>query len=139
MIVKCIGNAREHLSSKRSKQAWDKYCNIEETCCEIGEKYIVYGIIFFDFDVPQFLICTSEDDQYPVPHFAEHFKILEGDIPEGWVFKSETPDYEGPVILPKRIANEYIFMEKLYDGDPDAVQCFLQLKEEMKEKYKDKL
>lgn len=140
MLLKCVGNKREHLVSERARIAWDEDYNIDETNFEIGNKYIAYGVVFRKGeDLPLYLVCDSEDDEYPVSEFAEHFEIINHEIPEGWLFTTSTSNWEGSVIMPERMVTEYLFMEKLYDGDPDAVQYFLKQKKMMKERYKDQL
>jgi len=140
MLLKCIGNNRGHLSSEKAKRAWDNDYHVSDTGLIIGEKYIAYGIIFINGeDLPKFLVCVDADDEYPVGILAEHFAIIDEEIPEGWVFKTSTSNYTGSVILPQKMADEDLFMEKLYDGDPDAIQYFLGLKKKMEERYKDNL
>lgn len=128
MLIECIGNSPAHLSSKRARRAYERNIHQEEADLEIGRQYIVYGVVFMDGeDLPWFLLCEEEDDEYPIPHLGSFFKIVDGEIPRGWEFTTEAKDFGNYGILPKRWARDPFFMEKLIDGDPDAVNHFREL------------
>lgn len=140
MLLECIGNTREHLVSEQAKSIWDSDYHIDQTDFKIGEKYFVYGIIFLKGEnLPRYLTSAYDDVAYPSFELAEYFKIIEGDIPPGWVFKTSTSNFRCPVVLPERMANEELFMEKLYDDDHDAIRYFIQLRETMRNRYRERL
>lgn len=129
MLIECIGNAYEHLSCEYARQAYNKNIHQDEVCLEIGKKYIVYGIIFRDREgFPWFLVCEDDEDEYPKPHLGAFFKIIDGDIPAAWAFSTECTNSGRIGILPKKWASDPYFMEKLVDGETEALNYFCQLK-----------
>ena len=129
MLVKCIGNSPEHLRDERTKQAYARNIHQERVWLEIGQTYLVYGVAFRDGEnIPWFLICEDEDDEYPKPHLSAFFEIVDGKIPCDWAFTT-TPNNAGEIsFLPKRWAKDPCFLEKLDDEEIGAVEYFRELK-----------
>lgn len=127
MLAKCIGNSPYHLSNDREKQAYARNIHQDEVWLEIGKEYEVYGISFMDGeDIPWFLIC-EDNDEYPKPHLGAFFDMLDSDIPSGWAFTFTKNNAGEVALLPKLWATDPCFLEKLDDGDEDALSYFHQL------------
>ena len=136
MLLECTGNIPAQLLSERAKQAYNRDIHQEEVYLEINKRYIAYGIVFRNGeDLPWFLICEDDDDEYPTPHLGEFFKIIDGEISSGWEFTTSITNLGKTGILPKRWATDPYFMEKMVDGDADALNYFRQLKASMRERF----
>jgi len=137
MLLECIGNTPEHLSSERDKRAYKKNVHLEEVALKIGNIYIAYGVVFRDGeDLPWFLVCPYDDDEYPTPEHGSFFKLIDNEISPGWKFIA---DDDKVSLLPKRWADDPYAMEKLFDGDPEEESYFRQLKSSMEDRYKSRL
>ena len=135
MLLECIGNTPAQLLTERAKQAYDRDIHQEEVYLEIGKKYIAYGVVFRNGeDLPWFLVC-EDDDEYPTPHLGEFFKIIDGEISDGWEFSTSITNLGKTGILPKRWVTDHYFMEKMVNGDADALSYFHQLKARMRERF----
>lgn len=129
MLIKCIGNTPGYLSCERARQAYERDIHQEEVGLEIGRQYTVYGVVFRNGeDLPWFLVCEEDNDDYPTPHLGAFFNIVDGEIPVEWEFTTTTTNVGNIGILPKRWARDPYFMEKLVNGEADALNYFRQLK-----------
>ena len=115
MLIKCIGNSPSQLKSDREKKAYARNIHQDHVWLEIGKEYIVYGISFSfrGGDIPWFLVCEEEDDEYPHPHLSAFFEIIDGNIPSGWAFTSVRGNVGDVAVLPKAWAEDPSFLEKL--------------------------
>ena len=121
MIVECIGNRPAHLSESQ-QECVRKSANLDLFPLTIGMKYTVYGVVF-RAGAPWYLVMEEKDSDYPTPHFAGFFKILDNQIPVDWCFKWGTgPWPEGSFFPVKWSAPN--FFERLLDGDHQAVRTF---------------
>ena len=127
MLVRCIGNSLSHLNTKREKLAYSRNIHQDEVWLDIGMEYKVYGVSFRDGeDIPWFLVC-EHDGEYPRPHLGAFFEIINGEIPLGWVFTSVKNNAGEIALLPKNWAEDPYFLEKIYDGEEDALLYFYEL------------
>jgi len=139
MLLECIGNNPAQLFSESAKQAYKRDIHQEEVYLEIGRIYIAYGVVFRNGeDLPWFLVCEDDDDEYPTPHLGDFFKIINGEIPNGWEFTASTINLGKTGILPKRWSTDPYFMEKMVNGETDAINYFHQLKANMEERFRSK-
>ncbi|MEQ8763822.1 MAG: hypothetical protein RL885_07840 [Planctomycetota bacterium] len=123
IILKCVGNARRDLPDEESRAAYDRDVHLGEVDLVIGRRYVVYGIAFQNgHGLPRYLICQGEDE-YPTPKLGSFFALEEGAVPEGWeiALKTNAGDF---AILPSRWARDPRFLEKLVDGEPEAMAYF---------------
>ena len=134
MLLECIGNTPGQLLTQRAKNAYKREIHQDEVYLEIGKRYICYGVVFRSGeDLPWFLVC--EDDDYPTPHLGEFFKIVAGEISEGWEFTTSLVNVGKTGILPIQWANDPAFMEKLINEDKDALDYFAKLKADMEKRF----
>ncbi len=129
MLAKCIGNSRRALTDAQSRGAYDRNIHLDEVGLVVGRRYVVYGITFLDGDgLPWYFVCEDEDDEYPTPQLGSFFDHVEGTVPEGWEVAKNT-NAGSFSILPSRWADDPCFLEKLVDGEPEAVAYFRGLRE----------
>lgn len=129
MLVKCIGNSPVHLSGDQERRAYEQNIHQNEVWLEIGKEYFVYGVSFRDGDNAPWYWVIEEDDEYPKPHLGAFFDVVDGEIPQGWVFTPTSSNAGDVALLPKCWASDPCFLEKLYNGESDALACFRQLAE----------
>jgi hypothetical protein len=129
MIAQCIGNSRRDLPDEKSRVAYDRGVHLDEVGLVVGKRYAVYGIAFRGNDgLPWYLVCEEEGDEYPIPHLGSFFDLVDGAVPEGWAVAMNTNAGDF-AILPNRWAHDPCFMEKLVDGEPEAIGYFRGLRE----------
>lgn len=121
MIIECIGNRPAYLSEPQRKHVI-KNAHVDSFLLSIGKKYIVHGVILRDGS-PWYLIIEQKDSEYPTPHYAGFFKIMDDVIPIGWCFKWGSGPWPEGSFLPVRWSAPNFF-EKLLDGDKDALKTF---------------
>ena len=135
MLVKCIANSASQLKSDREKKAYARNIHQDQVWLEIGKEYIVYGISFTFGDgenVPWFLVCEEEDDEYLKPHLSAFFEIIDGSIPSGWAFTSVRGNAGDVAVLPKAWAEDPSFLERLDNEEDDAIAYFRQLSQHLR-------
>ncbi|MCB0638501.1 MAG: hypothetical protein KDC54_17850, partial [Lewinella sp.] len=111
-----------------SRAAYDKNIHLDEVGLIVGRRYVVYGIAFRGSDgLPWYLVCENDDDGYPTPQLGEFFDLEDGSVPEGWkvAMNTNAGDF---AILPSGWADDPRFMEKLVDGETEAVTYFRSLR-----------
>ena len=128
MRALCTANSPNALGNETLKAAYSRNVHLEEVWLRVGQEYDVYGVCFRDGDgVPWFLIAEEEDDDYPKPHLAAFFRVVDPRIPSGWSYSG--PNNVGDVsMLPDRWAKDPSFLEKMVDEVPEAVAYFAELK-----------
>ena len=129
MFAKCIGNSPRCLPNRQSRAAYDRGIHLDEVDLVVGREYVVYGIAFKEGEgLPWYLVCESEDDEYPTPHLGSFFDLVDGTVPEGWGVAKNTNAGDF-AILPNCWASDPCFLEKLVNGEPESVACFRGLRE----------
>lgn len=128
MRVKCIGRTRAALSEAMSRAAYERNVHQDEVGLVVGRVYEVFGIGFRDGgDQPWYLVCEEEDDDYPTPHLGAFFSIIDSSIPPEWAV-AVGGNAGSFAILPRKWADDPSFMEKLVDGQPEAVALFAEIR-----------
>jgi len=100
---------------------------LEAIGLEIGKCYQVFGISFRT-GIPWYLICEDINDEYPTPFCSSFFEVVDGSLGSGWSFALSHPSVGENSILPDVWAKDGFFLEKLVNGEPDAVSYFNELK-----------
>ncbi len=100
----------------------------DELGINIGQEYMVYGIVFWD-NAPWFYICENDEDDYPTPSPADLFDIVDHRIPTDWQlsFRCINGISESELVF-SEWANDPIFYEKLVDGSKRELDIFLKYK-----------
>jgi hypothetical protein len=84
--------------------------------------YTVYGLVFRCSN-PWYLILEEEQSEYPVPHYAGFFRIVDPYLPSGFSFQWPQGPWPAGALIPEAW-NSPRFFELLLDGDSDAVELF---------------
>ena len=130
MIIECIANDPSKLGDVRLVRAYRDLVHMEQVDLRVGGRYVVYGIVHLQADgliVPHYLLCTNEDDQYPVPYMAAFFAAYCGPVRSDWQLRYDAPGISWS-LLPRLWIENPRFYEDLLNGDPHAVSCFESLK-----------
>ena len=93
----------------------------------LAETTPFFGIAFRD-DIPWYLICEDMDDDYPTPHCSIFFELVDATICEGWTLSLGPSNIGTTAILPREWASDAHFLERLIDGDDNAIGLFRELK-----------
>lgn len=125
--ARCISNSINLIADENIKRHVQKYIHLSELDLRVGNEYTMYGIFFRD-GVPWYLMCEQNDDDYPTPQCSEFFVLVDGRIPDGWVFSPYSANLASPAILPATWARDGRFLEKLVDGEPISIELFRKLK-----------
>lgn len=92
---------------------------------EIGRKYTVYGVVFWD-NSPWYYLCSEEYDEYPKPFAAEFFNVSDERLSSHW--KLSAVDQGEGEILSSLVFGEWAkdpsFYERLVEDDSEAVALF---------------
>lgn len=127
MQVLCRFNRLNQIVDVTTVNRLKKNINLsgdDEIGVEIGQKYLVYGIIFWN-DAPWFYLCEDEEDDYPTPFPADLFDIIDDSIPDEWHLS-----YHCIKGIPKselvfsEWANDLLFYENLINGSKKEVNIF---------------
>ena len=129
MKLKCIGNSLADLVDSVEKAAYAEYAHLDQVDLEVGCEYTAFGVAFHGRNgLPWFLVCEDEDDDYPSLHLGAFFEIVDGSIPSDWVLTQQKNNVGDMSFLPDRWSRDPCFLEKLVDGDSDAIAYFKSLK-----------
>jgi len=132
MIIVCTSNLLASLSSEVEKKAYSENIFQDEVWLEIGKEYQVFGISFRDgLSVPWYWVCEDDSDNYPKPHIAGFFNVINNSIPSDWEFCSTNSNMGDCGFFPYKWANDPSFMEKLVDEDQEALAYFHSLKDKL--------
>lgn len=126
MLVKCIANRPTSLTDASVRQSFEKNVHLDRVELIVGHTYPVFGIVMRDGH-PWFLVCEEPTDDHPKPHLAQFFEIIDGSIETGWWFCLES-NIGGAALLPKPWAQDPAFLERLIDGELEALAYFRELK-----------
>ena len=133
MKVKCISNTGQGLSLATLKSGWHFSRKTRFWEIEIGKTYIPYGISVL-FNVIHYLIFP-DNGVLPTWTPAELFLIEDNLLPTEWYFRyfheKEHPDYFSAIWGYKELVNEDDHWFNLFEGQKDAINMFLQRKEEI--------
>jgi hypothetical protein len=100
---------------------------LSEIGLRIGHLYPVYGVAFRD-GVPWFLVCEEEDDSYPIPECSCFFDLVDARVDKNWVLSMQMTNVGSLSLLPKQWADDPSFLEKMVQGDSQAISVFSELK-----------
>lgn len=129
MIVVCVANTLSSLSNELERKAYSENIIQEEVWLEVGKEYQVFGICFRDdLSIPWYLVSEEDDSEYPKPHLAAFFKVVDSSIPNNWEFCPKNNNVGDCGLFPEKWANDPSFMEKLVDEDAEAIAYFKDLK-----------
>jgi hypothetical protein len=131
MKARCTGNSLAHLQDEDMKRSYEKRVHLEEVNLNIGRVYPIFGVGFWD-GVPWYLVYDEPEDEYPTPQLGGFFDLIDETIPPDWVFHIGRTNVGKVALLPKVWAKDPAFLEKLVDGDSEAIKVFM----EMKSRYK---
>ena len=127
MIVKCIANDKKDIESKFWTTV-DDYIRKRTPDLLVGSTYIVYGLMIRDEHV-WYLICEEAHDDYPKLHLGAFFEPTDLSIPQEWAVCLKPNNLgQGVSILPKRWADDPLFLERLVDGCEESQNYFRALK-----------
>jgi hypothetical protein len=129
MIGRCIKKVLADLAPTDAEHV-QRYVHLEEVDLVIGREYLILGVVFRDGH-PWFLVCEDESEEYPKPHFAQLFTLVDNRIPPGWSLATEHLNVGPVAILPEKWAAESNFLEKLVDAEPGAVATFDAIKKQL--------
>ena len=117
MIVRC---------TKREKRDGGTYRDLV-----VGKTYVVMTIHFSQRG-SSYLVYIPEKSETPIPYDALCFSIVDGEIPEGWVFGEQAPGYYS---IGPRAWMRTGFWECVFDGPCDARRVFERERDALVEKY----
>lgn len=127
MLVKCVKNKLSSLDKSQIARHISEHVHQDTIGFTIGVTYQVYGIIFRS-GIPWFLLCENISDDYPIPVCYAFFELIDGSINSDWNITLSHCNVSNVSILPKKWAEDHYFMEKLVDGDTDAIMYFNNIK-----------
>jgi hypothetical protein len=127
MLVRCLRNRIDLLEDPAIRRHVEEHVHLESICLTIGECYQVFGI-FFRAGVPWYLLCENSEDDYPIPFCFAFFELVDGSIGSGWCLSLSNSNVGNVAILPDQWASDERFLERLVDGEPDAISYFNELK-----------
>lgn len=132
MIVKCITSNVNLLSSDRTKGRIKRYIQRSDGLLpfQTGDRFTVYGLVFRD-NCLWYLICTTEHDESPTPYPSEVFEIISGEISKYWGITGKGNGNSEFYLSFKEWTKN--FFERLIDGDPEAINMFLDYRKKMDE------
>ena len=131
MKVLCRFNNLGQIKDKNSSERIRKYILMPdgEMGLEVGQEYVVYGILFRD-NSPWLYLCEEGED-YPTPYPLEQFKITDKTFPSEWElsFQHVNGTNRTEIVFPEW-ANASSFYENLVDGSENEVEIFNKYKKE---------
>ena len=127
MLVKCRTNELTQLENSEIRRHVQAHANVDQIELAVGECYQVFGIMFRS-GIPWYLLCAEAEDTYPKPFCSAFFDIIDGLISPGWVLSLSNSNIGSVSIIPSQWANDERFLEKLVDGEQDAILVFNQIK-----------
>jgi hypothetical protein len=130
MIVRCIANQRSALTPAE-RTLFDRFVHLEEVNLVVGRGYLVFGVAFHE-GLPWYYLCEEKHDEYPKPHFGALLEVVDARVPPGWSYVGRCPNVGAPAVLPDEWASQPYLLERLVDGDADAVRDFVQLRERLR-------
>jgi hypothetical protein len=127
MIAKCVRRSIDSIPDIALRDHVRQYVHLSEVNLNIGESYRVFGVSFRD-GIPWFLVCEEPDDNYPKPHCYAFFEIGDAKLDPNWGLSLSQTNVGKYALLPIEWASDPSFLEKLVDGNVQAVQRFRELK-----------
>jgi len=127
MLVKCVENRILSLTDSAIRDHVKQYVHLKTIGLVIGRCYPVFGVSF-RAGIPWYLICEDITDEYPIPFCSSFFDLLDGSFSSGWSLTLSQSNVGEVSILPDEWAMDERFLEKLVDGEPDAISYFNELK-----------
>jgi hypothetical protein len=97
-----------------------------------GEDYVVFEINAGGGS--RSFLVAGRDAEYPVPHPASWFEVVDARIPPDWSFDGA---FSGPQVSPAWVSEGY-FLEALVGGDQRAVDRFRRLESELIEWHQER-
>ncbi len=128
MKVVCKFNTLTSIKCSETKSRLKKYIKLpddDELDIRIGEKYVVYGLLFWN-NCPWFYLCSENYDEYPKPYPSEFFDIIDDRISLYWKlsFYSQSNHEAKTSLVFEEWAKDPNYYERLIDGDINAVELF---------------
>ena len=127
MLVKCRKSDLTELENPEIRKHVQSHANVDTIGLTVGECYQVFGVMFRS-GIPWYLLCAEPQDTYPIPFCFAFFDLIDGSISPGWTLSLSNSSVGSVSVLPARWANDERFLEKLVDGEHDAILFFDQLK-----------
>ena len=127
MLVKCLSNEISALRDDAIRAHVAEHVHMDSIDLMIGECYQVFGVCF-RAGIPWYLLCIATTDDYPTPFCSAFFELIDAEITEGWCLCLSDSNVGSVSILPGRWASDSRFLEKLVDGNIEAVSYFNDLK-----------
>jgi hypothetical protein len=127
MLVRCVENRVSSLTDAVIREHVKQHVHLEVIGLDVGRCYQVFGVSF-RAGVPWYLICEDINDEYPTPYCSSFFELIDGSFGSGWSLTLSRSNVGEVSILPDEWAKDDRFLEKLVDGEPDAVSYFNNLK-----------
>ena len=127
MKVRAIANTGSGLPVEALSERWGITTDSEFNV-SVGAEYTVFAVTALG-DSFWYYILNEDDTGCPIWHPCPLFEVVDGEIPEWWV-ANYLPHTTRSALLGTSIlsfpawANDPLFYEKLYDGDPDATAAF---------------
>ena len=137
MKVRCIHNKLSDINGKSTRE-WLKKNVIrvdnddhEISHYEIGMKYTVYGLVFWN-NLPFFYIVEGDND-YPTPKYAGFFEVTDSKYSKYWQVTHSVNDENKvrTVIVFKEWAESEKFYENLLNDEDVELEIFAKYKELM--------
>jgi hypothetical protein len=129
MIARCITTAVASIADATLSEHVRRYVHMEEVALVVGQDYIVFGVIFRN-GVPWYLICENDNDDYPIIHCSVFFDLINAKVCEDWVLSFGPSNVGAISLLPQVWGDDASFLERLVDGDVDAIATFGLLKKQ---------
>ncbi len=127
MLVRCMKNKIASLDDPVIRAHVEQHVHMDSIELAIGNCYPVFGVIF-RAGVVWYLLCEEITDNYPTPYCSAFFELIDGAISSGWSLSVADSNVGSVSVLPDRWAVDGRFLEKLVDGESDAVSYFNDLK-----------
>ena len=127
MIAVCTANSILSIADPVLREHVREYVHLDEVGLVIGNHYPVFAVAFRD-GVPWYLICEEINDDYPTPHCSAFLDLVDARVREDWMLSLSDTNVGKGALLPPEWASDGRYLEKLVDGDDDAIALFRRLK-----------
>jgi hypothetical protein len=126
MLVKCVRTKRTELLESQELQEYDRNVHLDQIDLTSGAVYPVFGVVYRNGRA-WYLVCADKTDSYPKPYMATFFEVTDRSSPLEWV-RCPAPRLGEAALLPKIWAGDEGYIERLVEGDREALEVFERIK-----------
>ena len=136
MIAKCKIASVTSITDVIVLEHVRQHIHLDDVGLLVGKCYPVFGIAFWA-GIPWYLVSEEIDDEYPILHCSAFFDLIDTRVCEDWRLVLGPSNVGTTALLPEQWASDPCFLEKMIDGDENAVAFFRELKRRASEETLD--